>query len=399
LQQESYGSLVSANFASVFQVTNTFIPNFIGGRETHVYYLAKGLSQRGYRVTVLTGDNVQTTQVESNDCFKTIRLPIYSLPMGSNLEYRISPSMIPVLRRNRPDIIHVHDHLHFSLVAGALSKLNRKQKLILTVHSVPNFFGRFIENVSRFPFRIASQMLLERTDAIITVSNYALNELKNMLSVNRRLKLFLIYSSFDQAETDYLLLHSKSIQERLLLIDKDTIFSCGRLEKRKGFDVLLLAFEKVAKQLPRLVLIIAGPDAGEKRNLIAMTESLGLQDRVHICGALSDGELISSIAASSAFVLPSRQDNYPVILLKAMYLGKPVIATSVGAIPEMLNAGREGLIVRPDEHLELASAIETMISNRVMAREMAAQASLRAREKFGYSKMISQTSAVYESIM
>ena len=134
-----------------------------------------------------------------------------------------------------------------------------------------------------------------------------------------------------------------------------TILCVGRLEPAKGWDVLLAAL--VRPEVPRSVRIAFVGTGPDEHALIERLARQGLTDRVELVGWLDPPALRDRLDRAIALVLPSRRENYPLVLLEAMAAGVPVIATRVGGIPEMLDDGRSGLLVPPEDPDALGTAL------------------------------------------
>ena len=107
----------------------------------------------------------------------------------------------------------------------------------------------------------------------------------------------------------------------------------------------------------------AGPD---ERALVESTDKLGLTGRIDLVGWLDPPALRERLAQATALVLPSRRENYPLVLLEAMAAGVPVVATRVGGIPEMIDDGSSGLLVPPEDPDELAVALARVSKDEVL---------------------------------
>lgn len=129
----------------------------------------------------------------------------------------------------------------------------------------------------------------------------------------------------------------------------------GRLSHEKGQDVLLHAFALVAAGHPELRITLAG-DGPDRTLLAALARSLGIEHRVHFLGHRSSVGTV--YAASDVVVLPSRSEGMPNVLLEAMSLGVPVIATRVGGVGEVAIDGQTAWLVPPEDPAALASAID-----------------------------------------
>jgi glycosyltransferase involved in cell wall biosynthesis len=150
------------------------------------------------------------------------------------------------------------------------------------------------------------------------------------------------------------------------------IIAAGRLEHEKGFDLLLDAFQTVAATYPDWRLRIYGAGR-EKRDLAAQIERLGLSGRVRLRG--TSRNLDRRFAAASIFVLSSRQEGLPMVLLEAMGAGLPVVAFDCATGPaELITPGRNGLLVPAEDVAALAAGMCELIEDRPRRRAMGAAA-------------------------
>ena len=150
------------------------------------------------------------------------------------------------------------------------------------------------------------------------------------------------------------------------------LIGVGRLTAQKGFDTLIEAFARVVSKHPdwRLVIYGEGPDRTE---LESLRDALALQAEVSLPGLTRN--IDAAFAEASIFVLPSRFEGYPNALLEALAVGLPVIATSApGGASEILERGKYGLLVAPDDAVALASALDRMMSDPALRAAYGAQA-------------------------
>jgi len=149
--------------------------------------------------------------------------------------------------------------------------------------------------------------------------------------------------------------------------ERKRILAVGRLVELKGFDVLIHAFTEVASLYPEwdVVILGAGPEFEKLNNLI---EELGLLGRITLVGYVED--VVSFYRACDIFVLSSRIEGFPMVLLEAMLNGLPVIATDCSeAINEIVENGVNGIVVPPDSVESLRDALVELISNEPKMRE------------------------------
>jgi glycosyltransferase involved in cell wall biosynthesis len=167
----------------------------------------------------------------------------------------------------------------------------------------------------------------------------------------------------------------------------------GRLDPTKGVDELLQAGAKLRARFPRLRLVIAG--AGDVRAVEARATVLGIADAVELPGWVVGERKQALLERASVFVLPSHVENMPVSVLEAMAAGVPVVATRVGAIPEVVEHGVTGLLVPPRDAAALALALETMLADPQRCRRMGAAARARAQRHYSVEQVMPRLEAIY----
>jgi glycosyltransferase involved in cell wall biosynthesis len=165
-------------------------------------------------------------------------------------------------------------------------------------------------------------------------------------------------------------------------LDSKVLIAAGRLVKQKGFDLLLDAFAKVSARHPDWQLWIFGSGASQN-SLAAQIDRLGLTGRAHLKG--TTGQLDKRLAESSVFVLSSRFEGLPMVLLEAMTAGLPAVSFDCPTGPaEVIEHGRSGLLLPPQDVDALAAAICDLIENPARRKAMGA-AALKAAERYSMS--------------
>ena len=154
------------------------------------------------------------------------------------------------------------------------------------------------------------------------------------------------------------------------------IFCCGRLHVVKGHQFLIRAVAELAGRGIDARLTIAGEDeqggAGFHRELDALIAELGVADRVTLLGAVSEAEILSQLNAAHMFVLASLHEPLGVAYMEAMSTGVPTIGTDAGGVPELIEDGRDGLLVPPQDPKALADAIALLAGDPELAARLSA---------------------------
>lgn len=177
-----------------------------------------------------------------------------------------------------------------------------------------------------------------------------------------------------------------------------TFAFAGWLVPAKGVHVLIDAFERVTHQVSdaRLEIVGEGDDAEyrqELRNVVAWQD---LGKRVTFHGWRDD--VLDALDAADVYVMPSFTEGVPRSIVEAMALGKPVIATKVGGIPELLEGGELGILVAPDDSTALAAAMLRVAADRKLRRSLAAKGVEAARCRYAFPAHLAQLEAFLDEI-
>jgi len=168
----------------------------------------------------------------------------------------------------------------------------------------------------------------------------------------------------------------------------------ARLDYHKGIDVLLRALSLLEEPRPYLDLVGIGREEATLRELAGI---LNVRHRVRFRGQLNREELAACLGGAIALVLPSRSENFPLVVLEAMQAGVAVVATSVGGIPEAVRGGEEALLVPPEDPAALAGALARILYDRPLCRQLAAAAFVRGK-RFTWEQAATEYEDLYSSV-
>jgi glycogen(starch) synthase len=347
----------------------------VGGLQTVVRTLAQTLKARGHDVLLITNKYPRTLPArEISDKvsifrwhFLTPRLTQlinsrFDLFLAGVLYFPLTLArLVFLLRHERPDAVSLHfvgEPALFVLLARRFASF----RLVVSLHGddVEGLIRR--RNFDRWLFRA----LLRDADMVTACSQYLLDrafEIEPAASKKGRV----IYNGMDQTKVASATSNTGSA------------VAVGRMVPKKGFNVLLRALASSKHQL-RLTLIGDGP---EREKLEELAQTLGLNGGVRFSGARDRGQILEEMAAAEVVVIPSLQEPFGLVALEAMAAGKPVVASDVGGLPEVLE-GADAFLVPPGEPTELAAAIETVLQrlrrdpefgarNRVLAARFSAK--------------------------
>jgi len=178
----------------------------------------------------------------------------------------------------------------------------------------------------------------------------------------------------------------------------DRIVCVAHLFTRKGVDVLIDAFGRIAAQQDGLRLAIVG-DGPERPALEAQVAQAGLRGRVDFVGIVERPDALALIASSRVFCLASRREPFGLVLAEAMALGTPIVATRTGGIPEVVREGIDALLVDADDSPALAGALTQVLENRDLAGRLAASARERWWALLRPERLVREYRALFEGLI
>jgi glycosyltransferase involved in cell wall biosynthesis len=353
----------------------------VGGAERVVSLLARHLHRSGHSVGVVSLYDPQGTWIESE--LRSEGVPLQFLAKRRGFDVRMIPRIARVLDRYRPDVIHTHLYvLKYVLPAVAVSRR------CSVVHTVHNLAEREVERLSRIVHSVAF-----RAGVVPVAIGDAVAA--SMLRLYRLPPRHRIPNGIPVS--DYAPPSGARAEVRASLGipgDAPTFVSVGRLEPQKNTRLLIEAFSSRRLRSRQAHLLLAG-DGELRSELEEQARNLGVADRVRFLGVRPDVPRV--LAAADAFVLASRYEGNPLTVMEAMAAGKPVVATAVGCIPELVCAAA-GLLVAPGDAGALESALVELASDLPRARAKGAAGLRIARARFDVSVMANAYEQLYGEV-
>lgn len=290
---------------------------------------------------------------------KDNNIKIYNLKSKNKYDIRIVLKLVKIINQNKYDIVHVHlfPAQYFCSLASLFTK---NTKYIFTEHSSFNRrrnYGifRVIDYISYLPY-----------SKIICVSNISKIDLLNWIPSLSK-KALVIYNGIP-------------IEGKEEVNNKYDLILVGSMRSNvKGIDILLKAIKIIDNHININKVAIVG-DGILKDELINLRNSLELENKVDFLGNRKD--INNLLEQSKIFVLPSRWEGLPISLLEAMSKAKPIISSNVGGIPEIIEDGKTGILVEPENEIDLAKAIERLLDDYEYAKNLGENAYNVVKNKF-----------------
>ena len=285
----------------------------------------------------------------------------------------------------RVSLVHVHsasDASFFRKSAFIAIALAARLPVIFHLHG-GGFFEFYRERCGPLR-RLLVRILLHRVERIVTLSAEGA---RRIAGITGNARVSVIPNMVDMRAFR----SAAQPQDR----DPELLF-LGRLDPTKGIEELLQAAAKLRERFPRLRLVLAG--VGDLRAVEARAASLGIADAVEFPGWVVGERKQALLERASVFVLPSYVENMPVSVLEAMAAGLPVVATSVGAIPEVVEDGVSGVLVPPRDAQALAQAIERVLADPQRRRRMGEAGRARAERDYSVERVMPRLEAMYRTL-
>ncbi len=339
-----------------------------GGVTNHISSLEHYLTQMGHEVKVIAPASKAVSVF--GDRFIPIGKPRPIPTSGSiarvTISTRLGPTVKAVLAKEKFDIIHLHEPFMPMLCTSVLRLSNTK-----TVGTFHAFAGRPAYNFAK-PLTIRFlRRWFKKLDGKIAVSEPA------MEFANKHLT-----GHYDIIPNGIDLEHfSPDVPPIDKFCDgKLNILFVGRLEKRKGVNYLLKAYQRAKQEVPDSRLIIVGPGTRLRHKYERYVRRQGLKDVV-FTGRVSYDELPRYYKTAHVFCAPATgSESFGIILLEAMAIGRPVVASNIDGYARLVTPGAEGLLVPPRDEKALAQALIALMRDESLREQMGARGIRKAKE-------------------
>ena len=366
-----------------------------GGATRRVFSLAKGFGERGHEVDLVVVDPhgpLLTAVKRAPLNLVPLRGGALSLPLKRRLKlFLATSSLAAYLRERRPEVfLSAANHAHLTAIKAWL-KAGRPSALILRLSnhlSGSLSWERGPRKALQAFKRRAVKKFYREADFWVAVSRYVLEDALSLMAYPRA-RTRVIYNPIPVEE---IRARAKEPPPHPWLREKrfPVVLGAGRLSPQKDFSTLIRAFARVVQEKDARLIILG--KGREKKRLLSLAKKLGLAERVSFPGFFENPW--SFMARADVFVLSSRYEGLPGVLLEALALGCPVVSTDcLGGCAEILEGGRYGPLVPVGDHVALSRAILSVLEAPPPS------AILRRRaEEFGVEQAVSAYLEVFEDV-
>jgi glycosyltransferase involved in cell wall biosynthesis len=360
----------------------------VRGVPRHVLDMANGLDTQRFAVEVLAG----RSEPGEGDLSEEAREKGLILHQVPSLQRAVNPladfnayrAIARIVANGAYDIVHTHISK-----AGILGRMAAKQArvpiVLHTYHGLVDEIGR--ASFKAEVFRRCERWAALSTDALVAVSRSVARQWQDM-EVGEEGQYRVVRNGID--------IEHFTAAEAMPLAGEPRLVVVASHTAEKGLDVLLRAMSFIGGEFPSMCLYVVG-DGPLRSQLQALSDELGLGAKVHFVGVQDD--VRPYLAGCDLALLPSLSEGMGLAAVEAMAVGRAVVGSHTGGIPEVVIGGKTGLLVPPGDAQALAGAMATLLRNPVRRREMGHAGQERAIREFSLQGALVELQELYEELL
>lgn len=363
------------NAGSGRRVLHVIRADGLSGAERHLVQLVADLRNLGWASDVLIATRATHRVSSFAELLRQAGADVTAMRARLDVSALLGLALARAFRGARHDVVHSH-LVHADWHVGAVALFGHSPALVSTKHNHDPFR-------TGWPFRLLERAWMRRSQGTIAISTSLADFIERWCGLR-------------PVVVHYGLAPGPSPPPVPRWRDGLRMLAVGRLERQKGFDVLIDAVARARADNSELRVDICG-EGSQRTELQALIERLGVADLVRLLGQRDDVQEL--MLQADVLVHPARWEGFGLVLLEAMRAGLPVLATNVGAIPEVVKEGTSGLLVQPDDAAALAAAMARIAADDDLLARLGAAGRERLTEVFQPERTAIATRDVYEAAM
>jgi glycosyltransferase involved in cell wall biosynthesis len=387
----------------ILHVVPGYVPAYrYGGSVPAVHELCKALVRKEINITVFTtnvnGSEFLDVPINIAVDVEGIKVFYFKLPYPFDYGFSIPLTEAFATKIKEYDIVHIHSVFSYpSVLAGYFSRKNGLP-YVITPHATldPIMIRRKGYLKKRIHMMLFDRINLNKASIIHALSK---EEKRWLIELKLKSKVVVIPNGIYPLKYASQLNKSQIFKIFPELKDKIIILFLGRVNFKKGLDILISAYAKVAKEIAESILVIAGPNnEGYSEVVKKQAQECGIQDKVIFTGMITGDDKLSLLENSHIFILPSYSEGISMAMLEAMYCGLPLIITNrVGAF-EDVEKHKAGIVIEPDVK-QTEEALLKLCVNHIMRKEMGENGRCLVENKFIWDKVAGEMLEMYQGIL
>jgi glycosyltransferase involved in cell wall biosynthesis len=339
---------------------------------------------------------------------------------GGEAHYLLYPAMKTAVMTARADVFHAHSYGYFQTNLLPWVRKVRRAPTVLTAHFHPEWStwgGEKRRGLRKVYDSTLGKAVLNNVDIVIAHTREEIGLMKQVGLDTTGGRVRIVPAGIDFSKFETVPDGAPFRKHFGIGADEQVVLFSGRLAQNKGLLVLAEAAPAVLKSFPKARFVLVGQDMGVREKLEKRLAELGIGDRFLLTGHVKDDALFrSAYGACDVFVLPSEYEAFGLVLLEAMASEKPVVASAVGGMPEVLGAGGRGpgagrngpageisgtecgLLVNYEDAPALAEAISKLLGDDGLRRRMGVAGRERVRREFNWDSVTERILAIYKEL-
>lgn len=376
-----------------------FPPRIVGGISRHVAELYPELVKLGLTIHLLTVEVEGAATEEDVDGIHIHRLAVESTPHFFDWIRNMNRSMEEKAKALMDagwnfDLIHAHDWL-VAQTAIALKNLY-KIPIVATIHATEHGRHNGIHNPEQHYIYDQEFALSFNAWRVIVCTNYMHQEVSRVFKLPAD-KINVIHNGI-RAEKKQLVFDTHAFRERFAADDEKIVYYVGRMTPEKGLSVFLRAAPRVLAEMEdKVKFVFIG--SGIIDNLQRQAWDMGIGKSCLFTGFMPDSDLDRFQRIADCAVFPSLYEPFGIVALESFAAGVPVVVSSTGGFPEVVQHQKTGVVTQVNDATSLAEGILFVLKNPVLAEQLTQNAFVDLRERFSWPKLGMQTLQVYEQVL
>lgn len=367
----------------------------LGGAELQMFLLAKFLPKERYEVSLACLSNSNLDQW--CELFLQEEIKVQRLPSSYKNDPKIFYTLRGLLKKEKPDFLHIHLWNPASGRFAFLATKSLKIPFVITEH----------DPFRLDPFKRGLKHFLAQPKAVIAISKnnqkFLEEEYAEKTSLIQHIPNGIDIDEWKSRSQTVKETNRNSIRKEVFGLEENgfAILNVATLHERKGQETLLKAMALMLKTMPgekspRLKLALCG-DGEHREKFVKLVRELKIENFVKFLGHRDDVPQL--LFAADLFVLPSHREGFGLAILEAGMMELPVVASNVGGIPDIIEDGKDGVLVQPRNEILLAEAIMKLLMSPEKRLALGSTLREKAMKSFSAKMMAERTAEVYDKIL
>ncbi len=388
---------------NVCMLTREFLPHY-GGTETLVDTLSKELANNKINVHILTRSHPRCKKEEIENGIHITRTDFLSNIKSDKNEF--FDFLVDYFERNKIDIVHTHSiHKDILPLTAVIYSVALKSKIPIIFHMhlpVEGHEARFALSTFSWDYVIPVSSWIARQVYECGISPSKIKTIPNFVDINR------FRSDINNESRKEKLINELDIdEEKNIIITPSRLLLRDQIDERKSIDTMIHGLSHLSKEMDFQAVITAienkyypKKSKQAKKRLWEMAEVFEVDDKIRIPKENLPQEYIPALySLADVVALPSYNEPFGLVYAEGMSSGKPVIGTTTGAAPEIIQHGATGLLVEPKSPFALFQALKKILCNEAKAKEYGKNGRSAAIKKYSVSKRINDFLVLYRKLL